>query len=201
MTASPLADLRAADAALAAASGAGLHLPPAGLEAVILGAIGGLSRGEWWIPGPRERVGGALRGAPVERLIDPVAGARPYKIGPTIAAPALRALVAVGLALGSGKRALAHLGVGALADGAFTEALNLGALHRAPVVLLVAVHPLDGDAPLGPQSAASPEALGAAYGWRVLTVDGADADAVEAAVRTADADGPTLIVAALPGRA
>lgn len=193
------AALRDADAALAA-SGA-FHVPVAGLEPVVAGALAGLERGDWWVPGLRERAGGALRGAPTERLHDPNAGARPYKIAPASPSPALRALYAVGLALGSGRCALAHLGIGSVADGAFTEALNLGALHRAQVILLVAVHPLDGDAPLGPQTAAAPTALALAYGWAVVQVDGTDADAIAAAVRAARDAGPTLIAAALPSAA
>jgi TPP-dependent pyruvate/acetoin dehydrogenase alpha subunit len=156
------AALREADAALAS-SGA-FHVPVGGVAPIVEGALSGLERGDWWVPGLRERAGGALRGAPTERLHDPSAGARPYKIAPASPSPALRALYAVGLALGSDRCALAHLGIGSVSDGAFTEALNLGALHRARVILLVAVHPLDGDAPLGPQTAASPAALARAYG-------------------------------------
>jgi len=191
--------LAQAEAELAQAGALPFPLPAGDLHAVIAGALSGLERGDWWVPGLRERVGGTLRGAPIERLVDPAVGARPYKIAPASPSPATRALVAVGLALGSGRCALAHLGVGALGDGALTEALNLGALHAAPVILLVAVHPLTGDAPLGAQSAATPAALAGAYGWRTVEVDGTDVAAIAAAVAASREGGPTLITARLPG--
>lgn len=189
-----------ADAALLASSPSPFPLPVTGLEAVVVGALEGLSRGDWWVPGLRERAGAVLRGAPVERLVDGFRGARPYKVAPPTAAPALRALHAVGLAR-TGTPALVHLGIGSVSDGAFAEALNLAALTSAPVLFLVAVHPLDGDAPLAPQTAASPADLARAYGIRSVTVDGSKAGAVRDAVAEARASGaPTVILASLePG--
>lgn len=191
--------LRAADRALAALDPRPFPLPVSGIEAVIAGALAALGRGDWWVPGPRERVGATLRGVPVERLRDAFAGARPYKVAPPSASPANRALVAVGLAASDRSRsALVHLGVGSASDGSFHEALNLAGLLRPNVIFLVAVHPLTGDAPLGRQLAASPSALGAAFGLSVATVAGADADAVQAAVAAAKAaGGPHLIEATL----
>lgn len=178
------------------------HLPIGDLAPIVAGAISGLERGDWWVPGLRERAGAVLRDVPVERLVDGTRGARPYKIAPPSPSPALRALYAVGLALGSGRCALAHLGIGSVGDGAFTEALNLGALHRAPVIFVVAVHPLSGDAPLGAQSAASPADLARAYGWAVHAIDTTDATSITQAVRAARASGePTILVADLPAPA
>jgi 2-oxoisovalerate dehydrogenase E1 component alpha subunit len=194
-----LTALAEADAALAGGS-TPFVLPVAGLEAVVIGAVRGLSRADWWVPGLRERVGAVLRGVSVERLRDGFAGARPYHVAPSSPAPALRALHAVGLALSAPERAvLVHLGVGSVADGAFHEALNLAALLDARVIFVVAVHGLVG-APVPQQSAASASALAEAAGVRTLVVDGGDAEAVRAAVEEARAEeGPTLIEARLGG--
>lgn len=189
--------LRAADAELAERSPTPFPLPVIGLEAVVAGTVMALERGDWWLPGLRERVGGVLRDTPLDRLIDGRAGARPYKIVPPDTSPALRALQAVGLAV-AGQPAVVHLGVGSVSDGAFHEALNLAALHRADVVFVVAVHPLDGDAPLGTQLATSPARLAQAFGLGVHEVDGASATAVYEAVRAArQAGGPHLVEARL----
>jgi TPP-dependent pyruvate/acetoin dehydrogenase alpha subunit len=190
--------LAEADQALAALDPRPFHLPIAGLEAVVEGAIAGLDPGDWWLPGQRERVGGVLRGAPVERLADPRRGARPYKVAPADGSPANRALFAVGMAIASGGPALVHLGVGSLSDGAFAEALNLAKLRSARVIFLVAVHPLGGDSPLPTQSAASASSLARAYDIPAVTVDGRSADAVRAAVAAArETAGPTVIEARL----
>lgn len=195
--------LQAADATLAGLDPVPFHLPVAGLEAVIVGALAGLSDTDWWVPGLRERVGAVLRKVAVERLANAhQAGFKPYHIAPPSPAPALRALYAVGLALASPNRVtLVHLGVGSTADGAFAEALNLAALRKAPVLFLVAVFPLTEDAPLGPQVATAPAALANAYGIPSHTVDGQSAKAVAGAVRQASANGgPHLIQALLaPG--
>lgn len=196
-----LTALRDADAALAAAAPVPFPLPVAGLEAVIAGSLAALSRGDWWVPGLRERIGATLRDVPVDRLVDGFRGARPYKVAPPTAAPALRALHAVGLAQATGSPALVHLGIGSVADGAFTEALNLAALTGAQVVFVVAVYPLGEDAPVGPQAMATPSALAKAYGITATQVDGTRAHKVEAAVAKALKSGaPTLIEARLePG--
>lgn len=189
--------LREADAALGAMRPSPFPLPVTGEEAVIAGAVLGLGRGDWWVPGARERVGAVLRDVPLDRLVDAFAGAKPYKIAPPTPSPALRALHAVGIGMADPERAvLVHLGIGSVADGAFAEALNLAALHRPRVLFLVHVVPLGPDAPIGPQSAATPEALAAAYGLPATTVARTDADAVRAAVVAArEAGGPHVIVA------
>jgi 2-oxoisovalerate dehydrogenase E1 component alpha subunit len=192
--------IREADAVLAEAKVVPFPLPIAGLEAVVAGALLALDRGDWWVPGLRERVGAVLRDVPVERLVDGLSGARPYRVAPPTPSPALRALHGVGLAL-AGNRVVVHLGVGSSADGAFHEALNLAALRHANVVFLLAVMPLDEAAPVATQLAADPAALGAAFGVRTATVSGSSVEAVRSAVATAlEAGGPQLIVATLdPG--
>lgn len=191
-------NLREADAALAALGPVPFHLPVHGLESVVEGAIGGLEAGDWWIPGLRERVGAALRGVAVDKLVDPRRGARPYKVAPSDGTPANRALIAVGLAIASGGVALVHLGIGSMSDGAVAEALNLAKLRAVRVIFLVAVHPLTADAPLPTQTASSPARLAEAYGVPAVVVDGQSTEAVRAAVAEARAsDGPVLIEARL----
>lgn len=190
--------LRAADADLVARGGP-LPLPIAGLEEIVAGSVTALQAGDWWVPGMRERVGGALRGVPNDRVIDGMRGARPYKIAPPTPQAALRALITVGLAAANrDQAALTHLGIGSVSDGAFHEALNLAALLQCNAIFVVAVHPLGDDAPVGPQTAASPADLARAYAIGVQLVDGNDVGAVHAAVRAARDDrGPNLIEARL----
>lgn len=174
-------------------------LPLGPLAPVVAGAISALERGEWWVPGLRERVGAVLRDVPLDRLIDGTRGARPYKVAPPSPSPALRALTTVGLAQATDRMALCHLGVGALADGAFTEALNLGAMLQAKAIFVIAIHPLGEGAPLGPQTAADPAALARAYGWAALPADAPTAQAVHDAVQTArEHGGPAVVLVHLP---
>lgn len=194
-----VARVREAEAELASRGPTPFPLPVVGLEAVVAGTVTALERGDWWLPGLRERVGAVLRDTPVERLVDGRQGARPYKVAPPDTSPAMRALYAVGLAASGVDRAAAvHLGVGSCADGAFHEALNLAALRSAPVIFVVAVHPLGDDAPLGPQIATSPSQLAQAFGISAVQVDGRDVAAVHQAVRQArEAGGPHLVEARL----
>jgi TPP-dependent pyruvate/acetoin dehydrogenase alpha subunit len=196
-----LAQLLAADAALQAGAPSPLPLPVGDVAPIVVGVVLGLREGDWWVPGPRERAGAVLRGVAVERLADALQGARPYRVAPGDLSPALRALHAVGLTMTHPEAAaVVHLGAGALADGAFPEALGLAALRGARVVFVLAERDLAG-APVPSQSVATGAALAAASGVRTVTVDGRDAAAVQAAVASAVvAEGPTLIVAWLPSR-
>jgi TPP-dependent pyruvate/acetoin dehydrogenase alpha subunit len=192
--------VRDADTRLAEIGPTPFPVPVGAHDVVVAGALTGLSASDWWVPGVRERVGAVLRGAPIERLVDAFAGARPYKVAPPLPSPANRALAAVGLALSAPDAvALVHLGVGSLSDGAVAEALNLAALQGARVIFLVSVPVFDDGAPVGAQSAADPVLLAAAYGVPGVAVDGGDVAAVQGAVRTARASGgPFLIRADLP---
>jgi pyruvate dehydrogenase E1 component alpha subunit len=193
-----LAQVLEADAQLNAASPRPFPIPVVGLQSVVAGALSALDAGDWWVPGLRERVGAVLRDVPVERLVDGQAGARPYKVAPSGPGVASRALTAVGLAHASGRTALVHLGTASTADGAFHEALNLAAALQAPVIFLVAVHPLEGAAPIPTQLHAKPSALAAAFGLATAVVDGNRASAVHDAVAAAKAEaGPHLIEATL----
>lgn len=184
--------LQAADAELSVALGR----PGVGeLSALVAGAVAGLGRGDWWVPGPRERAGAVLRGLTVDRVVDVHAVIRTHRVG---ASGPLRALHAVGLALAEPDRAvLVHVGAGALGDGALIEALNLAALRRTRVIFLLAQRSLVG-APVPQQTATSPAALALAYGVPTIAVDGRSEDAVRDAVASArQTSGPTLIVADL----
>jgi 2-oxoisovalerate dehydrogenase E1 component alpha subunit len=196
-----LASVLEADAQLNASGPRPFPLPVVGLQSVVAGAVTALDAGDWWVPGLRERVGAVLRGVPVERLVDGQAGARPYKVAPPGPGVASRAVTAVGLAHAAQRTTLVHLGTASTADGAFHEALNLAAALQAPVIFLVAVHPLEGAAPLPRQLHASPAALAAAFGLATAVVDGNSASSVHDAVVAAKAKGgPHLIEAKLtPG--
>lgn len=193
--------VRAAEAALLAAGPGPWPLPVGDLEAIVVGAVLALRDGDWWVPGQRERVGAVLREVPVERLVDGLAGARPWRVAPGDLSPALRALHALGLWLAHPEAGVVvHVGAGSLADGALAEALNLLALRGARVVVVVAERDLAG-APVPTQSAASAVALAAAWGVRAVAVDGREAEAVREAVAAAlAADGPTVVAANLPAR-
>ena len=193
--------IQAAETLLADEAVKPFPVPIAGLEAVVAGALLGLERGDWWVPGLRERVGAVLRDVPLARLVDGLAGARPYKVAPPTPSPALRALHAVGLAA-AGNVALVHLGIGSTADGSFHEALNLAALLQPNVIFLVAVMPLDSpDAPIGPQLATDPGDVSRSFGLRTVQVDGSSVKAVRDAVSAArKASGPHVLIASLdPG--
>ena len=180
------ARVREADAALQGGEPTPFPLPVGNLLPIVAGTVAALDRADWWVPGLRERAGAAARDVPVERLVDGLLGARPYRVAPPGASGALRALYAVGLALANpDHHVVVHLGIGSMSDGAAYEALNLAALQQAPVIFVVAVDPLDGDAPLGPQCAAPPARLAASLGIEVTEVDGTSAQAVHGAVRSA----------------
>lgn len=173
--------LREAEARLDELGPRPFALPLGPLAPVVAGAFAGMGRGDWVVAGPRERIGAILRGCPVERLVEPTAGARPYKLAPVSGAPGSRALHAVGLALGSASPVLCFLGLSSAASGATWEAFNAARLTAAPVVFLHVAQPLRDDAPVGRQLAAELGTLAEALGIPVI----APADATEASVREA----------------
>jgi pyruvate dehydrogenase E1 component alpha subunit len=189
--------LRDADAELAALSPKPFHLPIHGFEPILAGAVLGIRRTDWWVPGLRERVGAVLRDVPVDRLVDGTRGARPYRVAPPTTAPALRALTAVGLAVAHPESAvLVHLGLGSASDGAFHEALNLAALRNVKVIFLLATAARGPDAPVGPQLAAEPVKWAQSFGIPATIVDGRSSRAVFEAVLAARArGGPQFIEA------
>jgi pyruvate dehydrogenase E1 component alpha subunit len=178
----PTDSLLEAEARLHALGPVPFPLPLGKLAPVVAGGFLGMKKGDWIVPGPRERIGAALRGCPPERLVHAHAGARPYKVAPASAAPGSRALHAVGLALADDAPVLCFLGTASAASGAFAEALNVAALTQAPVVFLVTVHALTKDAPVRDPLGATPSALAEAFGIPSERVRGDAADAVAAAV-------------------
>ncbi|MDP2314021.1 MAG: thiamine pyrophosphate-dependent enzyme [Pseudomonadota bacterium] len=162
-----------------------------GLEALIAGVALGAPRKAWLLPGRRERACALVRGCGADRLDQ----ARPFRVVPPGDSPAARALYGVGLAL-AGDPAVVFCGTGTVGYGAFHEALQLAAVHRAPVTFVVAWYANVG--PFAPPLAVSPAVLARALGLAATVVDGTDAAAVRDAV--AAADGPTLIEARLTGR-
>lgn len=161
-----------------------------GVAALVEGVVAAAPKRAWLFVGPRERGAAILRGADPARLAE----ARPYKVVPPGASPAVRALEAVGVAL-AGEPAVCFVGTGSAGYGAFSEALHLAAAHRAPVVFVVSWY--TGDGPFAPQLAVAPDVLAAALGLRTASCDGGDAAAVRAAVESVGA-GPALVLATMP---
>ncbi len=191
-----LATVRAADAALAEAGPVPLSL--GARLAQVVGAVAALDDDDWWLPGLRDRAGAVLRGVPVERLHDGLVGARPWRVVPPGGSPALRALVAVGIARGGDGAAVVHLGPGSVSDGAFAEALDLAARHTAPVVFVIDQPDLSG-APIAEPSHLDPAGLAQAAGIPCVRVESDDVGAIHAAVAAAKATGrPAVVLAEAP---
>ena len=198
MSAAQTPNLQAADAALSALGPQPFALPLGPLAPAVAGAFSAMSRGDWAFAGPRGRIGAALRGASPARLLDPAAGARPYKLAPISDAPGSRALHAVGAALASKRPTLCLLGPASVASGAFHEALNIGALTGAPAVFVLLLQEITDDAPVSRQLAADPVALASAHGWHTQSANPTE-DAVHAAVSAARAaGGPALVCVRIP---
>lgn len=197
MTASLDRDLSAVAEADAALAGGGPVPVALGARAAqVVGALRGIEDTDWWLPGLRDRAGAVLREVPLDRLRDGLLGARPYRVVPPGGSPALRALVAVGLARAGEASACVHLGPGSVADGAFSEALDLAARFAAPVIFVVDQPDLTG-APVPRPAMADVAALAAAYGVPCTAVPASDAAAVRDAVAAARAaGGPHVVVAA-----
>jgi 2-oxoisovalerate dehydrogenase E1 component len=113
--------------------------------------------------------------------------------------------IAVGAAaafrqLGRDSVVVAFFGDGAIATGAFHEAMNLAALWRLPVLFVCENNHFAEFTAAATSHPAPPAARAAAYGMPAVTVDGNDILAIEAAATRAVADaragrGPTLIEA------
>lgn len=184
-----------------------------GQDACQVGAVLALRDQDWLFPTYRDSVAIVTRGVdPVEALSllrgDWHCGYDPYqhRVAPQCTPLATNTPHAVGLAYaarlkGQDQVALALLGDGATSEGDTHEALNFGAVWKAPVVFLVQNNGYAISVPLAKQTAApSLAAKGVGYGIPSLLIDGNDAAAVYSAVRAAVAraaggQGPTLIEA------
>lgn len=189
--------LLSADAELSQLGPKPFPLPLGPLAPVVAGAFRGMSKGDWAFSGPRGRVGAVLRGCSAARLVDPVAGARPYKLAPVSDAPGNRALHAVGAAVASGRPTLCLLGAASVASGAFHEALNVGALTGASVVFVVTMQEITDDAPIGRQLAADPAVLAKAHGWHTSTPDATEDAIFEAVDAARKLQSPALVLVRL----
>jgi pyruvate dehydrogenase E1 component alpha subunit len=102
---------------------------------------------------------------------------------------------------GESRVAVAFFGDGATNTGAFHESLNLSQLWRLPALFVLENNGWAESTPASQQLPLAPEELGkraAAYGMRVLEVDGQDVEAVFTATREAreqavTGNGPTLL--------
>ena len=102
---------------------------------------------------------------------------------------------------GEDRVGVAFFGDGATNTGAFHESLNLAQLWRLPALFVLENNGWAESTPASQQLPLAPDELGrraAAYGMRVIEVDGQDVEAVyaatrEARVHAAAGEGPTLL--------
>lgn len=192
-----LAELKAAEAAFAELAPQPFHLPLGNLAPALTGLLNGAPREAWLSFGPRERIAGALRGCPLQRLIEPTAGARPYRLLPATPGPSARVLQALGMALGSGNPVVCTLGLAGAANGAFFEAMNGAAQHKAHLVVVVFSESIPADAPIGPQLSADLSRLAAAFGIEHVRVPATETAVSTAVAAACAAPGPHLIEVSL----
>jgi pyruvate dehydrogenase E1 component alpha subunit len=184
-----------------------------GQDACQVGAALALRETDWLFPTYRDTVAILTRGVPAEQALTLLRGdwhcgydPYQYRVAPQCTPLATNTLHAVGLARAARLRgqdlvALALLGDGATSEGDTHEALNFAAVWHAPVVFLVQNNGYAISVPLAKQTAAPTlAAKGIGYGMPALLIDGNDAAAVYAAVRSAveraaAGGGPTLIEA------
>ena len=184
-----------------------------GQDACQVGAALALRDQDWLFPTYRDSVAILTRGVPAEETLTLLRGdwhcgydPHEYRVAPQCTPLATNTLHAVGLAYAArlkqqDQAALVLLGDGATSEGDTHEALNFAAVWKAPVVFLVQNNGYAISVPVAKQTAApSLAAKGIGYGVPSLLIDGNDAAAVYAAVRSAvergaAGGGPTLIEA------
>ena len=184
-----------------------------GQDACQVGAVLALRDQDWLFPTYRDTVAVLTKGVPAEQALtlmrgDWHCGYDPYehRVAPQCTPLATNALHAVGLAYAARLKkqdqvALVLLGDGATSEGDTHEALNFAGVWKAPVVFLVQNNGYAISVPLAKQTAAPTlAAKGIGYGVPSLLIDGNDAAAVYASVRSgveraAAGEGPTLIEA------
>lgn len=184
-----------------------------GQEACQVGAVLALREQDWLFPTYRDTVAVITRSVVPSEALSLLRGEwhcgyDPYQrnVAPQCTPLATHALHAAGLAYAARVKhedqvALVLLGDGATSEGDTHEALNFAAVWRAPAIFLVQNNGYAISVPLAKQTAAPALAYkGVGYGMRSLLIDGNDAAAVYAAVRSAvthaaAGHGPTLIEA------
>ena len=181
-----------------------------GQEAANVGIAAPLQPGDWLVGSYREALAYFVRGVPLSAVLKAYkgyiadtytreAGCLPFQI--FLAAQMLHG---VGIAMAmryerSNSVAVAVLGDGAASEGEFSEALNMAAVFRAPVVFVVQNNGWAISTPRRHQSAAEFIAHhGPAFGMPGYVIDGNDLLAVheamaEAAARARRGEGPSLL--------
>lgn len=184
-----------------------------GQDACQVGGVLALRGQDWLFPTYRDTVAVLTKGVPAEQALTLMQGVwhcgydpQAYRVAPQCTPLATNSLHAVGLAHAARLKkqdqvALVLLGDGATSEGDTHEALNFAGVWKAPVVFLVQNNGYAISVPLAKQTAAPTlAAKGIGYGVPSLLIDGNDAAAVYAAVRSgveraAAGEGPTLIEA------
>jgi pyruvate dehydrogenase E1 component alpha subunit len=185
----------------------------AGQEAAHVGAAFALRHDDWLVPAFREMGALILRGIPLEQLLQYWAGdergaafPRELRTLPVAIPVGTHMLHAVGIAwamkqAGEQVAALTFFGEGATSEGDFSEALNMAAVFKLPVVFFCQNNQYAISLPYSKQTASPTVAQKAlAYGMFGVQVDGNDVFAVyrvvkEALERARTGQEPTLIEA------
>lgn len=174
-----------------------LWAPIAGQEAALVGALRGLPPRDHLFVSYREATLAYLRGASPAQLLamwrgSALGGWDPAEINTTNPAIVVGAqgLHATGYAMaaslqGADVAAVAFFGDGATSQGDISEALNIAAIHSAPVVFICQNNQYAISVPVHQQSAVPPVQRASGFGIPALQVDGNDVLAMVAAARAA----------------
>ncbi len=192
----------------------GTFPPNTGQEAVSIPAAMVMRKDDWFAGAFRELGGRLVRGEPLTSTLDYYNG---WEEGNVLPDKDLRILPnsvvigcqiehAAGLAYsaryqGTDDVTVAFIGDGGTSEGGFHEGLNMAAVWKAPLVVIIQNNQWAISMPRAAQTASETLAQkGIAYGLPVMQVDGNDPLAVwvaasEAIARARKGDGPTLIEA------
>lgn len=140
-----------------------------GFAPILESCVLGMEKRDWILTGPRGRISSLLRGASFQHLLDNPNGSKNYKTAPSSQSNADRALHAVGLAISSKRPVLCVLGVSALGQGSFFEALNIVAQQSLPVLFVLITMDLS-QAPLAKQLSCSPLSLAKNFGIETKSI-------------------------------
>lgn len=174
-----------------------LWAPIAGQEATLVGALRGLPPRDYLFISYREATLAYLRGASPAQLLpmwrgSALSGWDPAEFNTTNPAIVVGAqgLHATGYAMaasleGADTAAVAFFGDGATSQGDISEALNIAAVHSAPVIFICQNNQYAISVPVHQQSAVPPVQRASGFGIPALQVDGNDVLAMVAACRAA----------------
>lgn len=176
-----------------------LWAPIAGQEATLAGSVRGLPARDHLFISYREATLAHLRGATFSQLLpmwraNALGGWSPDEINttnPSIIVGA-QGLHATGYAMaasleGADVAAVAYFGDGATSQGDISEALNIAAVHSAPVIFICQNNQYAISVPVRQQTAVQPVQRADGFGIPAVQVDGNDVLAILAATRTAAA--------------